>query len=56
VAIPSLPWYPALQRIVAPSEGVTNAVLVLMVLVTLLILWRGDAVVKAAWAVYWVSP
>lgn len=56
MAVPRLPWYSRIERIVAPSEPVTNVVLGVIVLVTLLVLVRGNATVKAAWAVYMVSP
>lgn len=56
MAIPELPWYGALKRVVAPTEAVSNAALIIIAIVTLLILIKGDAVVKAAWAVYVVSP
>ena len=56
MAIPELPWYGTLRRVVAPTETVSNMALVIIAIVTLFILWRGDAVLKAAWAVYVVSP
>jgi hypothetical protein len=56
MATPSLPWYPKLKKIVAPTEGVTNLVLIAIVIITLVILWKGDALKKALWAVYLVSP
>lgn len=56
MAIPELPWYSKLRAIVAPSESVSNVTLVIIAIVTLLILLKGDAVLKAAWAVYVVSP
>jgi hypothetical protein len=56
MATPSLPWYPRLKQIIATTEGVANLVLIGIVIATLLILWKGDAVKKALWAVYLVSP
>ena len=56
MATPSLPWYPKLQKLVAPTEGVANLVLIGIVIATILIIWKGDSVLKALWAVYLVSP
>lgn len=56
MAIPELPWYGTLKRFVAPTESVADVSLVIIAIVTLYLLWRGDAVLKAAWVVYVVSP
>jgi hypothetical protein len=56
VALPELPWYRTLRRVVAPTEAAADVTLAILALVTLLVLWRGDPLVKAAWAVYLVSP
>jgi hypothetical protein len=56
MATPSLPWYPKLKKIIAPTEGVTNLVLIGIIIITVLVLWKGDAIKKALWAVYLVSP
>lgn len=56
MATPSLPWYDDLKRIVAPTEGAANLALALIIVASIIILLRGDAVVKAAWVIYLVSP
>jgi hypothetical protein len=56
MAAPSLPWYPKLQKLLVPTEGAANLVLIGIIVVTLLVLWKGDAVKKVLWALYLVSP
>ena len=56
MSIPSLPWYSKLQKIVAPTEGVSTLVLIGIIAITIFVIWKGDAVKKALWAVYLVSP
>lgn len=51
-----LPWYDQLERIVAPTEKVSTAILIALTVITVLVIWKGSAVVKAGWLVYWVSP
>lgn len=53
---PGLPWYNDLKKIVAPTEPVTNTVLVIIIVISILILIWGDELQKAAWVVYVVSP
>jgi hypothetical protein len=52
----SLPWYPRLKRLIAPTEAAANVALLVVVMVCLLVLWRGDAVTKALVVVYLASP
>lgn len=52
----SLPWYGAVKRIVAPTEPIANLALLLVVLLTLYVLVKGDQVHKAGLAAYWWSP
>lgn len=56
MAIPKLPWYDAIERVVAPTEPVADLMLVVIVAVTVLVLLRGSSTAKAAWVVYVVSP
>lgn len=56
MAIPELPWYGKLREIVAPTEKVTNIMLILIIIVCLYLLIKGDAVKKAMAVVYIVSP
>jgi hypothetical protein len=51
-----LPWYSRLEKIVAPTEKATNVALVVLICLCLLLLWKGDSVMKAAFVVYMVSP
>jgi hypothetical protein len=54
--VPSLPWYGKLKTIVAPTDRASTVTLVVVLVVVLLVLWKGDPVHKAAVAVYLVSP
>jgi hypothetical protein len=56
MATPSLPWYPKLQKFLVPTEGAANLILIGVIVITVLVLWKGDSVKKALWAVYLVSP
>jgi hypothetical protein len=56
MAIPRMPWYSRVERIVAPTETASDVALVLILAVTLWVLIRGNAAIKAAWTVYVVSP
>lgn len=51
-----LPWYNKLKSVVAPTEGVSNMMIVGIIAISLFLLWKGDSVMKAAWVVYLVSP
>ena len=54
--MPNLPWYGKLRSLVAPTDRASTVTLVVVLVVVLLVLWKGDAVHKAAVAVYLVSP
>ena len=56
VAIPKLPWYNKLRSVVAPTEPITNMVLVILIVISIGILLWGDELIKAGWVVYLVSP
>lgn len=56
MATPLFPWYNRLEQAVAPTEAASNLALVILATATLLILWKGSPVLKAAWVVYLVSP
>ena len=56
MAVPKLPWYDKLEKIVAPTEGAANLALIALIVITAVILIWGKPIVKAAWAVYLVSP
>lgn len=50
------PWYRSLRHLVAPTEKTANLVLLSLIIASVIILWKGDAVVKGLWVVYLVSP
>lgn len=56
MAIPKMPWYGKLREIVAPTEVAANIALILIILVCIYLLFKGDAVQKALAVVYIVSP
>jgi hypothetical protein len=56
MATPSLPWYNKIKSIIAPTEGAANLALIVIILVCILVLWKGDSIKKAALAVWIVSP
>ena len=56
MATPIFPWYSKLERAVAPSEPAANLALATLIVISLIILWRGSPILKAGWVVYLVSP
>lgn len=54
--IPSMPWYARANNLLEGHEWLINASLVALVVLTLILLARGDRVTRAAWLVYLVSP
>jgi hypothetical protein len=56
MATPKLPWYNKLRETVAPTEPITNFFLILVIAISIVILIKGDAAMKALWVVYLVSP
>lgn len=51
-----LPWYSKLESIVAPTEKASNTALIGIAVICLLLAWKGDAVMKAGFVVYLLSP
>lgn len=56
MAIPHLPWYNKVRDIVAPTEQIANLMLILIILICLYLLIKGDSIQKAAAVVWIVSP
>lgn len=54
--IPSMPWYKAINKKLEGREWLINAGIVAVVLISILLIMRGDRVSRAAWLVYLVSP
>lgn len=51
-----LPWYEPLNRRLEGSEWLVNALLVLIILISVYLILNKDRVAKTAWLVYLVSP
>lgn len=56
MAHPTVPWYSKLEEIVAPTETASTTIIVAIIVISLFVLWKGNAVHKAALAVWLVSP
>ena len=56
MAVPKLPWYSKLEKLVAPTEGAANLALIVLITISVVILIWGKPIIKAAWVVYLVSP
>lgn len=54
--LPSMPWYKALNKKLEGSEWLINAGLLVIVVISLVLILRGDRLSRAAWLVYLVSP
>lgn len=50
------PWYKKLNEMLLPVQPVVIVGLVLVVLVSVVLLVKGDKVQRTAWFVYLVSP
>ena len=51
-----MPWYGDVERALRPLDPYMSFILVGLATITLLVAWKGDAVVKSAWLVYLISP
>jgi hypothetical protein len=56
MALPSLPWYGAIERGLEPVSGHLSTVLILIAVACVITAWKGDNVIKMAVIVYLVSP
>ena len=54
--IPKPPWYKAIDKKLEGAEWLVNALLIGIIVVSVILLVRGDRVTKTAWLVYLVSP
>lgn len=52
----ALPWYGPLEDFIRPSWPLMIAIASVIVLVTLLLIWKGDPVLLAGWLVYLALP
>lgn len=50
------PWYGWVEDRLNSVEGLTNTVLILIAVIAILLVIKGDSVQKTAFAVYLVSP
>lgn len=54
--IPKPPWYGAINRKLEGHEWWINAGLVIIIVISLVLIARGDRLSRAAWLVYLISP
>lgn len=50
------PWYKALNQKLEGAEWLVNALLIGIIVVSVILILRGDKLAKSAWLVYLVSP
>jgi hypothetical protein len=50
------PWYAAINKKLEGSEWLVNTGLLVIVVISLVLILRGDRLSRAAWLVYLVSP
>lgn len=53
---PQMPWYKAINDKLEGHEWLINAGLFAIVVISLVLIARGDRLSRAAWLVYLVSP
>lgn len=51
-----VPWAEPIESFLRPAEGVVTAGLFIVVLVTILLLWKGSTTGKTAWLVWLAIP
>ena len=51
-----MPWYAWLNKKLEGSEWVINPLIIAIVIISAVLLVRGDRVTRTAWLVYLVSP
>jgi hypothetical protein len=54
--LPTMPWYSAINKKLEGVEWLVNALLIGIIVVSIVMLVRGDRVAKTAWFVYLISP
>jgi hypothetical protein len=54
--IPKPPWYGAIDKKLKGAEWLVNALLIGIILISIVLLLRGDRLTRTAWLVYLVSP
>ena len=54
--IPKPPWYSWVDKKLESVEGLTDVVLLGIIVISVFLLIKGDRVAKTAWVVYVISP
>lgn len=54
--LPKMPWYDTVREKLVPTEQAANYVLVAVLLITIVVLIKGNPVHKAAWAIWLILP
>lgn len=54
--IPKMPWYSAVNKKLKGVEWLVNALLIAIIVISVVLLVRGDRLTKTAWFVYLISP
>jgi hypothetical protein len=54
--IPSPPWYKALNEKLSGSAGLVDAILLMIIAVSICLFFSKNRVLKTAWLVYLISP
>lgn len=51
-----VPWAEPIERVLRPFEGMIDVGLWGIIVITLLVLWKGDSIGKTAWFVWLATP
>lgn len=54
--LPKMPWYKAINDKLEGHEWIINAGLIAIVVITLVLIMRGDRISRAGWLIYLISP
>lgn len=54
--IPKPPWYNWVDKKLASVEGLVDVVLLAIIVISVILLIKGDRVAKTTWVVYVISP
>lgn len=56
IPVPKMPWYKAINDKLEGHEWWINAGIVVVIVLSVLLLVRGDRLSRAAWFIYLISP
>ena len=53
---PEMPWYKSINRKLEGVEWLVDLILIGVIVLSIILVLRGDRITKTAWVVYLISP